>query len=105
MRAPGAFWDSPEQQAHVEAMARRYRRRTGEGVWSYVERLAVVSGLLKREDCGLVSPMDDIWSGGEEPTPHWTEREPVEPLAWPTYSDEHGTDEDTLAEAGWTWFG
>jgi len=46
-------FDSPEQAARMLAVQRQNQRREGEGTMAYMERIAVLSGLVRPEDAVL----------------------------------------------------
>ena len=43
----------------LESLAHEYPRRPGEGVIHYAERLAVMGGVLRREDAAVLDPDED----------------------------------------------
>jgi len=43
----------------LESLAHEYPRRPGEGAIHYAERLAVMAGVLRREDAMLLDPDED----------------------------------------------
>ena len=43
----------------LESLAHEYPRRPGEGAIHYAERLAVLAGVLRREDAMMLDPGED----------------------------------------------
>lgn len=63
MKAP-RFWSNVEECIHTEAVVREYPRQDGEGALTYIERLAILSGLMKPED-RLGIELEGITRGAE----------------------------------------
>ena len=67
MSAAPRFWRSPNEARIAQAVASDYPQWDGEGAWHYVERLCVLSGMLKLEDAAVIRPdetLQDLKRGG-----------------------------------------
>ncbi len=51
--------ETAEQAELLESLAHEYPRRPGEGAIHYAERLAVLGGVLRREDAMVLDPDED----------------------------------------------
>jgi len=64
MKAPGVdapqFWKSGAEAMLVQAVVHDYPRWEGEGAVHYVERICILSGLLKSEDRAMIQDDETI---------------------------------------------